>query len=137
MRMRISQGRRRMTSLSTTWARIMAPLAGGDVDAGVLSAAATLATPFGAELAGVYAPADVADLMPWMGEGFMGGVQIAAVESLKEAAAEGRAGAKAAFDACVYAKKVFIALDSPVWSSLSMQGRLSDVVVFDGDSARG
>ena len=44
----------------------------------------------GAEVAAVFAPADVADLMPWMGEGFMGGVQIAAVESLKEAAEEGR-----------------------------------------------
>ena len=42
-----------------------------------------LAEPFGAELACVYTPADVADVMPWMGEGFMGGVQTTARESLK------------------------------------------------------
>ena len=126
-----------MTTTTPAWARIMAPLSGGKADAGVLGAAAVLAEAFDAELAAIYVPADVADLMPWMGEGFMGGVQIAAVESLKEAAAEGRAGAMTAFDACPYAHKRFIGLESPVWSALSMQSRLSDVVVFDSDSARG
>ncbi len=58
-----------------SWARIMAPVAGGDSDVAVLAAAARLAAPFGAEVAAVYAPADVADLMPWMGEGFTGGVR--------------------------------------------------------------
>jgi nucleotide-binding universal stress UspA family protein len=126
-----------MTALAVSWARIMAPLSGGQGDAGVLSAAAALAGAFSAELAAVYTPADVADLMPWMGEGFMGGVQIAAVESLKEAAEEGRRAAAAAFDLCAYGEKTFVTLDSPVWSALSMQGRLSDVVVFDGEAARG
>jgi nucleotide-binding universal stress UspA family protein len=126
-----------MAAITVSWARILAPLSGGKGDTGVLQAAALVATAFSAELAAVYTPADVADLMPWMGEGFMGGVQIAAVESLKEAAAEGRAAAKTAFDACSYAHKQFIDLDSPVWSGLSMQGRLSDVVVFDSASARG
>ncbi|HEY3889644.1 MAG TPA: universal stress protein, partial [Caulobacteraceae bacterium] len=69
-----------------SWARIMAPVAGGEADKAVLAAAAALAEPFQAELACVYAPADVADLMPWMGEGFMGGVQVTAVQSLKDAA---------------------------------------------------
>jgi len=126
-----------MTTTNVTWARIMAPLSGTKGDSGVLSAAAVLAEAFSAELAAVYTPADVADLMPWMGEGFMGGVQIAAVESLKEAAAEGRAAAESAFAACAYGKKQFVSLDSPVWSALSMQSRLSDVVVFDSASARG
>jgi nucleotide-binding universal stress UspA family protein len=126
-----------MAGLSMSWARIMAPVAGGEADKAVLAAAAVLAEPFQAELACVYAPADVADLMPWMGEGFMGGVQIAAVESLKEAAAEGRSAAESAFAACAYGKKQFISLDSPVWSALSMHSRLSDVVVFDSASARG
>src|SRR5471032_550353 len=120
-----------------SWARIMAPLSGGKGDTAVLAADAELARAFGAEVSGVYAPADVADLMPWMGEGFMGGVQIAAVESLKEAAAEGRAAAETAFAACAYASKQFVSLDSPVWSALSMHSRLSDVVVFDSASARG
>ena len=72
-----------------SWARIMAPLSGGAGDPGAIAAGASLAEPFGAELAGVYTPADVADVMPWMGEGFLGGVQSTALESLKEAAAVG------------------------------------------------
>ena len=126
-----------MTSVSTSWARIMAPLAGGDADTGVLAAATALAEPFGAEVAAVYAPADVADLMPWMGEGFMGGVQVTAVQSLKDAAAEGERSARAVFDSSTYGRKVFTALTSPVWSALAMEGRLSDVVVFDDATAKG
>src|ERR1700761_4394012 len=102
-----------MTSMSTSWARIMAPLAGGDADKGVLAAAAALAAPFEAELAAVYAPADVADLMPWMGEGFMGGVQVTAVQSLKDAAAEGEKTARGALEAAGYGSKSFTALASP------------------------
>jgi nucleotide-binding universal stress UspA family protein len=120
-----------------SWARVMAPVAGGDADAGVLAAATNIAAPFGAEVAAVYAPADVADLMPWMGEGFMGGVQVTAVQSLKEAAAEGEAAARAAWAALAYERKTFTALASPVWSALSMEGRLSDLVVFDDATARG
>ena len=126
-----------MTANSTPWARIMAPVAGIPSDKTVLEAAAVLAAPFKAEAAAVFAPADVADLMPWMGDGFMGGVQIAAVESLKEASAEGRRVAEAVFASIAYAHKTFIPLESPVWSSLSMHSRLSDVVVFDNDAARG
>jgi nucleotide-binding universal stress UspA family protein len=115
----------------------MAPLAGGTHDAEVLKAAAALAAPFKAELAAVHAPADIADLMPWMGEGFMGGVQITAMDSLKEAAAEGERAARAAVEACGYAKASFISLETPVWAGLSMEGRLSDVVLFDNEAARG
>ncbi|MBX3481184.1 MAG: universal stress protein [Caulobacter sp.] len=120
-----------------TWARIMAPLAGGAGDEQTLAAAAALAAPFDAELAAVHAPADVADLMPWMGEGFMGGVQITAMDSLKEAAAEGERAARAAADGCGYAKTRFVSLESPVWAGLSMEGRLSDVIVFSDEAARG
>jgi nucleotide-binding universal stress UspA family protein len=126
-----------MTANSIPWARIMAPVAGCPGDEAVVEAAAALAAPFDAEVSAVYAPADVADLMPWMGDGFMGGVQVAAVESLKEAAVEGRRAAESAFAASAYARKRFIALESPVWSSLSMHSRLSDLVVFDNDAARG
>jgi len=115
----------------------MAPLSGGKGDAAVVAAAAELAKPFDAEVSGVYAPADVADLMPWMGEGFMGGVQITAVESLKDAAAQGETHARAAFDACPWANKTFVSLGSPVWASLAAESRLSDVVVFDDEAARG
>ncbi|MES2034850.1 MAG: universal stress protein [Pseudomonadota bacterium] len=120
-----------------SWARIMAPLAGGAHDADILKHAATLAAPFGAEVAAIHAPADIADLMPWMGEGFMGGVQITAMDSLKEAAAEGERAARAAVEACGYARTSFITLETPVWAGLSMEGRLSDVVLFDTEAARG
>ncbi|MDP1632112.1 MAG: universal stress protein [Caulobacter sp.] len=120
-----------------SWARIMAPLAGGAHDADILKAATTLAGPFKAEVAAVHAPADIADLMPWMGEGFMGGVQITAMDSLKEAAAEGERSARAAAAACGYDKVSFTSLETPVWAGLSMEGRLSDVVMFGDESARG
>jgi nucleotide-binding universal stress UspA family protein len=119
------------------WARIMAPLSGGEGDRRVAAAALALAEPFGAELACVHAPADVADLIPWMGDGFMGGVQATAVESIRLAAKEGEAAARAVFDACAYERKTFSSLKSPVWSALAMEGRLSDLLVFDDAAARG
>jgi nucleotide-binding universal stress UspA family protein len=115
----------------------MAPLSGGQGDRAAMAAAAMLAEPFGAEAAGVYTPADVADVMPWMGEGFLGGVQTTALESLKEAAAAGEKNARAAMEACTYPKTRFIALQTPVWAGLSAESRLSDVVVFTNDPARG
>jgi len=120
-----------------SWARIMAPLSGGEDDAAALDAAVVLAAPFGAEVAGVYTPADLADLMPWMGEGFMGGVQATALESLKEAADIGERHARSALDRCGYGKVKFISLHTPVWASLSAEGRLSDVVVVTNSAARG
>lgn len=119
------------------WAKIMAPLSGGEGDKRVVAAAAVLADAFGAELAGVHAPADVADLIPWMGDGFMGGVQATAVESIRQASAEGCAAAKNTLDACAYPAKSFMSLKSPVWTGLAMLGRLADVLVFDDSSARG
>ena len=119
------------------WARIMAPLSGGEADRRVLAAAAAVAAAFDAELACVHAPADVADLIPWMGDGFMGGVQATAVQSLREAAMAGEKSARAAADDCGYPRRTFTALSSPVWAALAMEGRLSDLVVFDPTTARG
>lgn len=120
-----------------SWSRIMVPLSGGKGDAEAITAAATLAEGFGAELAGVHTPADLADVMPWMGEGFLGGVQTAALESLKEATSAGAANARAALEAVAYTKKQFVPLQTPVWAGLSAESRLSDVIVFSGDAARG
>ena len=120
-----------------SWVRILAPLTGAVADAATLSAAAALAAPFGAEVEAAFAPADAADLTPWMGEGFMGGVQITAFESLRQAAAEGEKAARGYFDAVPYARKTFVTLESPVWSSLDMEARLADLVVFGADPARG
>ena len=85
-----------------SWARIMAPLSGGEGDRAAIAAAVMLAEPFGAEVAGIYTPADVADVMPWMGEGFLGGVQTTALESLREAAQVGERAARSAMEACAY-----------------------------------
>jgi len=120
-----------------SWARIMAPLCGGQSDEVAIAGAVMLAEPFDAEMAGVYTPADVADVMPWMGEGFLGGVQTTALESLKEAAQAGEKAARAAMEKFKYAKRRFIALQTPVWAGLSAESRLSDVVVFGSDPARG
>src|SRR6185369_16551300 len=120
-----------------SWARIMAPLSGGQGDAAAVAAAVMLAQPFKAEVAGVYTPADVADVMPWMGEGFLGGVQTTALESLKEATAAGEANARKSAAKAGYAKTQFAALTTPVWAGLSAEGRLSDVVVFTADPSRG
>ena len=119
------------------WARILTPLSGGAGDAAAVAAGALLARPLGAELACVYTPADLADVMPWMGEGFMGGVQTAALESLKEATAVGEASARKALTDCAYDNKVFLSLQPPVWAGRSAESRLSDVVVFTNDPARG
>ncbi len=119
------------------WAKILAPLSGGESDRRIIAAAAALAEPFGAEMACVHAPADVADLIPWMGDGFTGGVQASAVESIRQASAEGAEAAKAAVGAHPYERKSFVSLKSPVWAGLAMEGRLSDVVLFDDGAARG
>jgi nucleotide-binding universal stress UspA family protein len=115
----------------------MAPLSGGEGDVATLAAAVALAEPFGAEVAGVYTPADLGDVIPWMGEGFMGGVQATTLESLKEATAIGEARAREATQACSYPRTRFVGLQSPVWAGLSAESRLSDVIVFAAESARG
>jgi nucleotide-binding universal stress UspA family protein len=120
-----------------SWARLMVPLAGTPDDMALVEAAATVCAAFDAELLGVHTPADFADVMPWMGEGFMGGMNVAVVDSIKQAAAEGEKIARKAMESCSYARKRLVALQSPVWAELAMQGRLSDVVAFDNGAARG
>jgi len=119
------------------WARIMAPVSGGEGDRRIVAAAMAVAEPFGAELFCVHAPADIADLIPWMGDGFMGGIQATAVESIRQASSEGERAARAVLEACPYDRKSFVSLKSPVWAALAMHGRVSDVLLFDDASARG
>ena len=120
-----------------SWTRILAPMTGAPADAQALDAAAALAAPFGAKVCAVFAPADAADLMPWMGEGLMGGVQMAALDSMKQAAAEGERLSRVRYEALDYPSKSFAVLSSPVWSCLCMEARLCDAVVFGADPARG
>ncbi|HWF01267.1 MAG TPA: universal stress protein [Caulobacteraceae bacterium] len=119
------------------WARIMAPLSGGDGDRRALAAAALVARLFDAEVLGAYAPADVSDLIPWMGDGYMGGVQPSALDSLRDASAAGAAAARLTLGNLAYENKRFVGLCSPVWAGLAMEARLSDLVVFDDAPARG
>jgi nucleotide-binding universal stress UspA family protein len=119
------------------WARVMAPLTGGAGDRNMVQVGAALAEPFGAELMCVHAPPDVADLIPWMGDGFMGGVQASAVDSIRLAAAEGASAAQALVEACPYPRKSFTSLKSPVWAALALNCRLCDVVLFDDAAAKG
>jgi nucleotide-binding universal stress UspA family protein len=119
------------------WARVMAPLSGGEGDRHVVAAAAALAEPFDAELLCVHAPPDVADLIPWMGDGFMGGVQASAIDAIREAGAEGAKVSENIVAGVSYAKKSFRTVASPVWSALALMCRLSDVVVFDDAAAKG
>lgn len=115
----------------------MAATLGGPEDGPVLAAAKRAARPFGAELACVFAPADAADLMPLMGDGFMSGVQTAALDSLTEAAALGEAQARASALAVDYAPASFTALGSPVREGLAMEARFSDLMVLSADAAVG
>ncbi len=119
------------------WKRILAPLTGGEGDVGVLAAGATLAANFEAELAGVHVPADLAELMPWMGDSLMGGVQAAAIDSIRQAAQDGAAAARQRLETCGYNRAAFVALASPVAQSLAAECRLADVVVFDDAAGRG
>ena len=67
----------------------------------------------------------------------MGGVQVTALESLKEAAVEGRHSVDKLVQDLGYSRSKAISLESPVWAGLAMEGRLSDVIVFDSAAARG
>lgn len=119
------------------WARIMAPLSGGEGDRRVLAGGVALARAFDAELYCVHAPADFADMAPWMGDGFMGGIQASTIDTLREVAEEGERLARASVDAAGYAESSFVSLRSPVWAALAMASRLSDVVVFEDADAKG
>jgi nucleotide-binding universal stress UspA family protein len=120
-----------------SWARIMAPLSGGAGDSETAQAAARVAAAFDAELTCVFTPADLADVMPWMGEGFLGGVQTSALESLREAATIGERRAREAMDGAAYARCRFVPLQTPVWAGLAAESRLSDLIVFGSEPARG
>lgn len=67
----------------------------------------------------------------------MGTVQVAAMESLRSVAEDSEAVARAQFAALDYTAKSFATLKSPVWQDLACETRLSDLMVFGADSAKG
>jgi len=119
------------------WARIMVPLMGREEDDAVLAAAASLGAAFKARVAGVYVPVDAADLSPWMADGMVGTVEVTALEAVRAAGREGEVEAKRRFKACEAPNKEFTALESPVWTGVALESRLSDLVVFDAATANG
>lgn len=119
------------------WGRIVVPVAGWTGDARVLAAGVRVAQSFDAELVAAFAPPDPTELTPWLGEGFVGGVQASALESLKEAASEGERAAREALEATPYAKTRFVTLNTPVWRCMAVECRLADLVIFGDDAARG
>jgi nucleotide-binding universal stress UspA family protein len=127
-------------TLSTTgqaWSRISVPVSGTASETLSLELAAQLAKAFEAQLNILFTPPDPAELAPWLGEGFMGTVQMATMDSLKVAAEESEVAARAQFDAMDCPGKTFTALNSPVWQDLAMETRLSDLMVFSDISAKG
>src|SRR5690349_13981543 len=121
-----------------SWARVLVPLAGeGEVEAATIEAGARLAAPFSAELALAHVPADIAAVAPWMGESFMGGLQSSAMLGLEQAIAEGESACRRLLESSPYPRRRFLALSSPVWAQLAMEARLSDLVVFGPEAARG
>jgi nucleotide-binding universal stress UspA family protein len=102
-----------------------------------LELAAHLAAQFSAQLNAVFAPPDAAELAPWLGEGFMGTVPLATIDSLRQAGEESGERAQAQFNALEYQPRIFTALTTPVWQDLALEARLSDLVVFGDLSAKG
>lgn len=119
------------------WGRIVVPVTGGELDAEALAVGVTVAKRFEAELAVIYAPPDPSQLTPWLGEGFVGGVQVQAIETLREAAHEGEALVRREFEALPCSKKQFQALETPVWRTMAVECRLADLVIFGAAAARG
>lgn len=111
-------------------------MGGTNADAGPLAAAAAIAAMFDAELAALHAPAEVSELAPWIGDGFVGGgAPMAALDMLREVAEEGARTARALFDSIAYERKAFATLESPIWAALGFESRLSDLVVFGAQAA--
>ena len=119
------------------WARVSVPVAGATEEGPVLDWAARLAELFDADLNVVFAPPDPAELSPWLGEGFMGTVQMATIDSVRNAGEEGERRSQAQFDALAYDRRAFSVLRAPVWQDLALEARLSDLVVFGDAAARG
>ncbi|MDV6329572.1 universal stress protein [Asticcacaulis sp. 201] len=122
---------------SEAWSRISIPVSGTVSEILALDLAGQIAAAFGAQLNVLFTPPDPAELAPWLGEGFMGTVQMSTMESLKQAADESELTARSQFGAVPYPSKIFTALESPVWQDLALETRLSDLMVFSDASAKG
>jgi nucleotide-binding universal stress UspA family protein len=119
-----------------SWARILAPLIGDGRDDATLLAAGSLAAPFRASLTGVFAAPSPLSLLGWMGEGSLNGLE-AAAKTVERNASTGERDARARLAAFDYGRKSYEVSNSNDWAGLRMSARLSDVVVFQPEAARG
>lgn len=124
-------------TISQAWARITVPVSGAAAEMLALDLAAQITAAFQGRLNVLFAPPDPAELAPWLGEGFMGTVQMSTIDSLKAAGEEAELTARSQFGALGYEARDFTVLTSPVWQHLAMETRLSDLVVFGESSAKG
>jgi nucleotide-binding universal stress UspA family protein len=129
-------GRKIPSKTQGAWARMTVPVAGATDDGPVIEWAARLAELFDADLNVVFAPPDPAELSPWLGEGFMGTVQMTTIDSVRTAGEEGERRAHMQFDTLGYDRATFSVLSPPVWQDLAIEARLSDLVIFGDSSAR-
>ena len=126
-----------MAMLAQAWSRISVPVSGAAAETLALGIAAEVAAAFHAQLNVLFAAPDPAELAPWLGEGFMGTVQMSTLDSLKTAAEDSERLARGQFEALTYGVRKFTALESPVWQDLAYETRLSDLMVFGDHSAKG
>ena len=122
---------------SREFGRVILPVAGQESDLSLMRRAADVADRLGAQLAIMYAPPDAAELTPWMGEGFVGGIQAGALEGLREAAEAGEASARKAFSELARDHAELTVLTSPVWRNFACECRLADLVIFEAPAAAG
>lgn len=124
-------------SKSSAWGRITVPQSGADHEVLALETAQTVAGLLGAELNLLFAAPDPAQLSPWIGEGFMGTVQMSTLEEIKAVSDQFKTVVEGRFAKLEHAPKALKSLDSPMWQHLAIEARLSDMVVFDAAAAKG
>lgn len=122
---------------NSAWGRITVPLSGAEHEVKALNSAALMAQSFGAQLNVIFAAPDPAQLAPWLGEGFMGTVQMSTMDEIKSVSEDAQKVAQQQYNQLQLGNGIFHALQSPMWQELAIQVRLSDLVVFDDVSAKG
>jgi nucleotide-binding universal stress UspA family protein len=119
-----------------TWARILAPLAGGAGDAGALAAARALAEPFAAALHAAYCAPPPERLFTWVNESGPGPGDLA-IGELGRITACGEASVRSYMAKLRYPKARFENLTSQDWCALRTAARFADVVVWGREPACG
>lgn len=128
-----------------TFARILAPLTGGQRDATVLASAFAAAKPFNAHVVALFVSPDPVEAMPYYGEGMSSAVVQEIMDVAKDAAGRASQVARACLDQVAAAAGVTVTLAPELRSNVTasfletqgnfadrvaLTGRLSDLIVF-------